>query len=317
MKRTFQIMLFITLAFIGFTFAQPNIKDVDFDNFIYQPFCGNAQPQTITVKDGVFFEEKIVMLPVNDVPSKDSEKTIAPIPKKVVERKYFKPYETIYGDLNSDNINEAIVLTTCSNGGVESFTEGFIYGIKDGNAEMLVRIEGGDRALGGLRFIKIENGAVIVERSRPDFTGNACCTEFAETMRYNFVNGELNPVGEKTSVELYPPTRVKFADGENQTSINVAVERDENIKRFIVSGKKGKTLNVSTSSPLATVRLYRGNVILLNPKPVNKNADITATDVLSAKLRKTEDYIFEVSNLSKVNEPSNESLNITINVEIK
>lgn len=317
MKRTLQIILFINLAFVGFTFAQTEIKDVDFNNFTYQPFCGNSEAQSVTVKNGVFFEEKVVTLPVSDVPSKDSEKTVAPIPEKVVERKYFKPYETIYGDLNSDDIDEAIVLTTCSNGGVESYSEGFIYGIKDGNAEMLARIEGGDRALGGLRSVKIENGSVIVERSRPDFTGNACCTEFAETMRYNFVNGELSPVGEKNSVELYPPARIQFADGESQTSINVTIERDEKFKRFIVSGKKGKTLNISTNSSLATVRLYKGTATLLNPKPVNKNADITATDVLSAKLKKSEDYVFEVSNLSKVTESSSESLSVTINVEIK
>ena len=311
MHRTFQIVLFLTIAFAGSTFAQTGIRDVDFDNFTYQSSCGEMEPQSLTVTKGILFEEKITTPPVQENNAENTKENVMVPPAKIVERKYFKPYEKIYGDLNGDAINEAIILTTCSKGGVESYTEGFIYGMKDGNAELLTKIEGGDRALGGLRSVKIENGVIVVERSRPGFTNNACCAEFAETMRYNFTNGGLTALGEKTSVELYPPARLQFADGETQTSLNLNIDRNDKIKRFVISGKKGKTLNISTNSPLSTVRLYRGEATQLIPQPVNKNADYTATNNLSVKLKKSEDYIFEVSNLSK------ESLDVTLNVEIK
>lgn len=318
MKKTLQILLFLNIAFIGSASAQSDIKEVDFNNFTYQPYCGNAEPQTMTVTKGLFFEEKdVTPAATPETPAKNAKPTPTPqTPIRVIERRYFKPYTTIYGDLNGDAINEAIVLTTCSRGGVESYTEGFIYGIKDGSAGLLARIEGGDRALGGLRSVKIENGSIVVERSRPDFTNDACCAEFAETTGYRLADGSLIAIGEKTSVELYPPTRLQFPEGSDQLSFNVKINRNDKIKRFIINGRKGRTLTVTTKTETgnltdSTVRIYKGVVTMLNPKPVRNGPENPATNTLSAKLKENGDYVFEVSNLSK------EELDITVTVDIK
>lgn len=318
MKKILQIFLYSAFALAGTAAAQTSgdIKEVDFNNFTYQPYCGNAEPQTLTVTKGVFFEEKDITPAAAPVETPAENTGTKPVPaptkpEKVIQRRYFTPYQTIYGDLNGDQADEAIVLTTCSRGGIESYTEGFIYAMKDGAAELLARIEGGDRALGGLRSVKIENGSITVERSRPDLTNEACCAEFAETTIYRLTDGGLSAVGEKTSIELYPASKLQFPEGSNQTSFNLKISRDDKIKRFIVSGRKGRTLNISTNQPTATVRLYKGDAVLLSPKPLHKEWDVKSTNTLSAKLRETGDYVFEISNLSKG------ELDITVNVEIK
>ena len=205
-------------------------------------------------------------------------------------------------------------MTTCSNGGIESYSEGFIYGIKDGNAELLARIEGGDRALGGLRSVKIDNGIISIERSRPDFTGNACCPEFAETTKYRFVDGGLSLVGDKTSFEIYPPTRIMFTAGTDQTSFDLKIPKRDEFVRFVITGQKGQTLTVSTTSKDARLRLYKGNAkLVVNPKPIKKTVAYKATEILTAELLETGDYVFEVSNLSD----SNVDLNVTVSVQLK
>ena len=305
MKKSLQIILFINFIFVGFTVAQSDIKEVDFKNFTFQPHCGNAQPQNMTVSKGLFYEEK----QIPQVPDKKQKTPPAP----VYERKYFKPYEFIYSDINGDEINEAIILTTCSSGGIESYSEAFIYGMKDGNPSMLARIEGGDRALGGLRNIKVENNIIIVERSRPGFTNEACCAESVETTRYQFTDGALTQTGEKNTYEIYAPTRLQFAEGMNKTSVNLNIPRSDEFKRFVISGQKGQKLIISTTSKDARVRLFKGNAkILLNPKPLKKLSDYIAQDILTADLKENGDYIFEVSNLSK----ENVDLDVTVTVEI-
>ncbi len=301
----------MNFVFIGTISAQSDIKDVDFNNFTYQPFCGTAEPQTMTVKNGIFFSEIDVTPPTIDMPPAESKKTSQQSPiMRVFQRRYFSLYTTIYGDINGDAIDEAIVLTTCSTGGTGSYTEGFIYGIRDGNVQLLTRIEGGDRALGGLRSVKIENNLIVVERSRPDSSGDACCTEFVETASYRFSEDRVTPVGEKTSVALYPATRLNFPEGGNQVFFNLKISRDDKIKRFIISGRRGRTLNISTNHEKSTIRLYQGDATLLVPKPLQKGLDVRGKSNFTAKLNQTGDFIFEVSNLTT------ETLDVTVNVEI-
>ncbi len=306
MKKTLQILLFTNLIFVAFTFAQTDIKKIDFKNFTYQPGCGNSQPRSLTVTNGSFFEEKLI-------PQVTKKKKKSP-PAPVYERKYFSPYEIIYGDMNSDGIDEAIILTTCSNGGIESYSEGFVYGIKDDNPELLTRIEGGDRALGGLRNVKVEGGIISVERSRPGLEGNACCAETAETTQYRLVDGSLSQIGEKTKDEIYPPVRILFANEARQTSLNMKLPKRDEFKRFVVTGQKGQLLTLSTSSKDARLRFHKGNAkLILDPKPIKKTDDYKATNMLTAVFNETGDFVFEVGNLSD----QNLDLDITISVELK
>ena len=45
MKNILLATIFIGFGFFSNIFAQTNIRAIDFQNFTYQPFCGESQPQ--------------------------------------------------------------------------------------------------------------------------------------------------------------------------------------------------------------------------------------------------------------------------------
>lgn len=304
MKKILQIVLVLCVFSVSSVLAQTDIRNFDFNNFTYEPACGSAAPETVKVVNGVFFEEKKITV----VPDKKRKSD----PTYYYERKYFKPYQTVFGDLNGDETDEAIVLTTCGTGGIESFTEAFVFGIKDSEVALLTRIDGGDRASGGIRKIAVESGMIKVDRSRPG--ADACCAEFAETTIYRFQNGALVQIGDKMTEPIYPPTRIQFSEGTSKAMLDLKLPKRGEFKRFILFGQKGQTLYVSTTSPDAVLRMFAGNAqVNLNPKPIKKTSDYKATNVLEADLKETGDFVFEVGNLAL----ENVDLNVTINIEVR
>lgn len=279
--RKIILLVFVLLAFNSLSFAQTDIRDVDFKNFTYEPYCAGPDDSTrsVTVKDGMLFEQTTT----------DDGFT---------NNFYFSAFEIVYGDVDGDTADEAIVLTVCNTGGTGNFSEGFIYGMKDGNPALLARIEGGDRAYGGLRKVFIENGKIIkVERSAPGELGANCCPEQIETTIYRFENGSLVQVGEKTLRDIYPAERVEFEKGKDYKIFKLRMEADDQIKRYVFRARKGQTLQVITSAPEARVRLHKGKAkILMENEKLFRGAD--STNEFSAKLRETGDFIFEISNFS-------------------
>ena len=80
------------------------IRQVDFYNFTYQPYCGGDKPdEPVQVKQGAFERSFL-----------GQEDFIK-----------FQISEIIFGDLTGDKRNEAVVVTRCSTGGTATFSEGF------------------------------------------------------------------------------------------------------------------------------------------------------------------------------------------------
>src|SRR5215471_2214150 len=95
-----------------------DIHGIDFRNFTYRPNCFWGDPSglpPIRVKNGSF-----------DSKDKDGVK--------------FDVTSVVYGDLNSDGMDEAVVLTECNTGGTLWWHEGFIYTMQNGKPVMLLRI---------------------------------------------------------------------------------------------------------------------------------------------------------------------------------
>ena len=57
-KLTFVIFAILTLTI--FSFAQSDIRKVDFNNFTFEPSCAGEETKKVTVKNGEFSEEKKV-----------------------------------------------------------------------------------------------------------------------------------------------------------------------------------------------------------------------------------------------------------------
>src|SRR5215212_2165008 len=94
--------------------AENQIRKIDFKNFTYEPYCVGEEKRKITVKNGEYT-----------------------LNKGDYDRMYFTVTNVTYGDANGDQIEDAIVLTICNTGGTGQFSEGFIYGVKDGKPELL------------------------------------------------------------------------------------------------------------------------------------------------------------------------------------
>ena len=175
----------IMLGFAISVTAQTGLRSVDFKNFTYEPSCAPDEMKKITVKNGSFSQEKQM--------------------EDYIDRFYFEIFNVVLGDLDNDKQEEAIVLSTCNTGGSGNFTEGFVYKSVSGRPILSERIEGGDRAYGGLKSAKVVDGSLIVERYNPGEHGASCCPELILTSKYKMTNGKLAEVGQqlrKTYIRL-------------------------------------------------------------------------------------------------------------------
>jgi len=233
MKR-FLITVFVPLIIATSATAQNDIHSVDFKNFSYTAFCAGDAPATLTVKDGEASKET----------PQDG----------YVDRLYLQVTDIAYGDLNGDKHDEAIVLTVCNTGGTGNFSEGFIFTMKGAKATVTSRIPGGDRAYGGLRSTRVENGLLIVDSNDPGKDGAACCPELIVTTTYKLVGSKLTKVGKETSRDLYPTERVAFAKGMSGKTFTVTIPEEEG-KRYIVGARAGQILTVTVDTDQASIRL--------------------------------------------------------------
>jgi hypothetical protein len=277
MKSFILAILFTAFCSLSLN-AQANIRRIDFSNFTYEPYCIGDEKKKITIKNGEFFEEKEM--------------------NGYTDRFYFKASPAEYGDLNNDGNDEAVILSVCNTGGTGNFSEGFIFELKNGKPHLLARIEGGDRADGGLRSAKIENDSLVVESNEPGEFGGACCPEFVVTRRYKLRGEKLTANGKAERRELYPKERVTFPKGATGTTFKTTIPTGE-IKRFAVSARGGQNLTVSVSSKDVSLRLI-------------EDAEVTeGINNFLARLPKNGDYTIELQNNAETD------LEITLNIKIR
>ena len=255
------------------------IRSVDFKNFTYQPDCAGEDTKKVTVKNGEFSSEKQA--------------------DGYVDRFYFKVMSVAYGDLNGDNSEEAVVLTVCNTGGTGNFTEGFVYTLKDGKPTLFATIPGGDRADGGLRSARVDNGQLVVDSNDPGPDGGACCPQFVITTRYDVSSGKLKQVGKGDKRSLFPSQRVSFAKGTSGTTINVKIPPDEG-RRYVIGARAGQTLDVSVNTDKASVRLLDDEI---------QTED--KTNGFTAVLPKDGDFTIEVTNYEGA------PIDVTVNIRIR
>ena len=262
----------------GKSTVDDQIRKVDFKNFTYRPSCVYDDNKNVTVKNGEFSKEK----------QEDG----------YVDRFYFNVSSVSYGDLNGDNSEEAVILTVCNTGGTGNFSEGFVYTMKGEKPALFATIPGGDRADGGLRSAKVDNGQLVVESNDPGETGGSCCPQVAVTTRYDVSSGKLKQVGKQEKRDLFPSQRVSFPKGSSGTTINIKVPAGEG-RRYIVGARAGQTLDVS-------INTYKADVGLLGDYQTKQN-----TNGFTAVLPDNGDYTVEVTNYQ------DSAVDVTLNIRIR
>lgn len=271
---------FIFLCAFSFAVnAQSDIRQVDFKNFTFEPYCAGEDPQMIKVSDGEFMEEK----EVDGFP----------------DRLFFRAEVADYGDVNGDGKDEAFIISVCNTGGTGNFSEGFIYTVKQGKPVLLTRIEGGDRAYGAIREISVKSGIVTVERNSPGKLGGACCPEAVETTNYKWNGKELIAFGKTETRDLYPVKRITFVKGKSSGTATVKIPGGE-FQRFVVGANKNQVMTVRVSPETSSINLRFGD------------AEVTEDiGFMRAVLQEKGDFTFEVWNSSETEQE------FTVTVEIK
>lgn len=163
--------------------AVPNdspIRAIDWANRTYDVGEGKY-----TVKDGKYeyaFDEDGNVVP-SDYQPKD--------PDGYVERGFFLVTPPVFGDLDGDGAEEAVIVTMENTGGTGHFTGVDVYTLRDGKPEAIAGIPGGDRGDGGISDVRIEAGAVIVDRFMSRDVDGACCPSQVQIERWQWRNGTL------------------------------------------------------------------------------------------------------------------------------
>lgn len=268
----------LVIAAAAAAFAQSDIRKVDFKNFTYLVQCISEQASKVTVKDGEYSQEK----------QEDG----------YVDRFYFRVFDFAYGDLTGDGRDEAIVLGVCNTGGTGNFSEGFVFTMKGPKPYLVARIPGGDRADGGLRNTRVEDGLLVVASNDAGPDGGACCPQVIVTTKFKVAGGKIVKVGKEVKRDVYPTERVTFARGMSGKTVRVTIPRQEG-KRFTIGARAGQTLSVSVDTGKASLRL-------------REDAEVKfGTNNFFVKLPKSGDYTVELQN------DSDSELAVTVNIKIQ
>lgn len=209
-----------------------DIHSVDFRNFRYYPAWLNEEgPRKVSVKavNGSYTKK-----------TPDEEIT-------------FKVNDVVYGDLNGDGLDEAVVLTVCNTGGSIWADDGFLYTMRNGKPTLLSYIQGGDRANGGIRGAWIEGGLLRVERLGNRLS-QAIGAEFIDTTTYRLSASKLLRVGKPMRRSLRGENRAKriqFGRGEN-SAVLTGVTSGTGF--YVLGARENQTLTVRISSPLNNAR---------------------------------------------------------------
>jgi hypothetical protein len=153
------------------------VRTIDWKNRAYEGV--GERGDTYLVRGGAFefgYDAGGNMVPIDSVHG-DAEQA----------RGFFKVGDPVFGDVTGDGVEEAAILTTLNTGGSGNFTSVVVYGVRGGQAMQLGSIRGGDRGLGGIRAVTIEQGAIAVERLMSLPGDGACCPSIVdhEIWRWN------------------------------------------------------------------------------------------------------------------------------------
>lgn len=215
----------------GAAFAAGGAPSPDFRNFVYHPSCADFESSeptvAVQVTDGMF-EGK---------------------PGTHLEGFFFEVQEVLQGDLLGDERPESLVRTLCSTGGTGRFDEGFVFGTIAGQPVLLGRIPGGDRASGGVRCVRIERGAVKVERLGND-SGAAQGIDFIDTETWKVDDGKLVEIGEPVRRRLgalKAAKPIRFARGASSATVK---GKTDGAQDYTLRASEGQTMTVRlTSTP--------------------------------------------------------------------
>lgn len=230
------------------------IRRTDFKNFTYRPDClgedQSGKREAVRVRNGSYQRR-----------SGD-------------DQVYFEVLGVVYGDLNGDGQEEAVVRTLCNTGGTGQFTDGIIFTVQQGRPVPIGTLGTGDRADGGIHDVKLENGLLKV--SRYGGTGGACCPDFIETYTFRLSGGKLVAVGKPVRADYVDRAgsrevhRVQFQKGSTTATVKGSIS---GTAEYLLGARAGQTMTLRITGNDLSLRLMSPDGSDLGP-PV-PNAPLT------------------------------------------
>lgn len=228
-------LLLIALCFASSLAQSQAIRKVDFRNFSY-PTCFDEEKKTTRIINGKYSRK---------VKEGDSSYSV-----------YFEVRNIVYGDLDGDGQEEAVIDTICNSGGTGQFTDGQVYRMQNGKPVWIGSLGVGDRADGGLHDIKYVNGLLKVAR----YGGNsgACCPDYIETFSYKLTGKGLVETGKAIISDYiskdgnYAVRRLRFQRGASATVVKGATKGSE---AYLIGARAGQTMSLKISATNVEVNL--------------------------------------------------------------
>src|SRR5215204_6063168 len=154
---------------------------------------------------------------------KDIQEEMSPEEKAAAraERRIGMSYVTTkYIDANNDGQDDAVVVLKVETGGNAIPQLVYVYTWKDGKPELLWNFRTGDRADGGLKDMRIENGEVVIELYGQDrfllgatetgkITGDEeqlCCPNFFTRTHYKWNGRNFQMQGKRLTYSIADPS---------------------------------------------------------------------------------------------------------------
>lgn len=156
--------------------AGVTVRDIDWLNRTYD--SGDAGQ--VTVVNGVY---EYAMDGNGNVVAADYEPKD---PDEFVERGSFEVGKPIFGDVDGDGAEEAVLVTFFNGGGTGRFTGIDVYAMRDGKETVIGGIPGGDRGDGGISDVRLEGKVILVERMMSMEGDGACCPSKLQHERWSW-----------------------------------------------------------------------------------------------------------------------------------
>jgi hypothetical protein len=213
--------------------AANDIHRIDFRNFTYRPYYMNTdQPPwyEVTVTNGEYKKK---------YSDRDEE--------------IFTVLDIVYGDLNGDGRDEAVVLTGGSGGGSMYVAEAYVYAMQNGKPVRLDVVTGSDRATGSVRAVRVVGGLLKAERlgNRMD---QAIGAEYIDTTTYQLKGNKLLPVGRPVRRSLRGEAVAKRLQVERGKTSAVITGSTSAAKFYVLRVRGKQTLTVQITSTLGNAR---------------------------------------------------------------
>ena len=107
-------------------------------------------------------------------------------PDAYVERGSFSVSPPIFGDVDGDGAEEAVLVSHFHGGGTGRFSGIDVYAIRDGKDVVLGGIPGGDRGDGGISDVRLEGQVIVVDRMMAMEGDGACCPSKLQHERWTW-----------------------------------------------------------------------------------------------------------------------------------